>query len=273
MAIEKTLQRAKLTEQYGAETEKIILLFLSQQADPLIGTPCQCEKGVRLIRCRDCCQRPPLCVKCFVREHKYTPFHWAEHWDKDLGYFRACDLSTLDPDWALNLGHSAEPCPKALKTSNINIIDTNGPHGTRVRYCKCDSCPSKWQQLFDARLFPGTVTDPGTAYTFRLMREYEVHSVASKKNARDYTKALAQLADRQFPEQVPVSFNLTQQLFQSNRGTDFLHPISLYSSSMVVSQDQSLGRSGTWNRQILSPETKRKLVGLLPCVSRRGLQS
>lgn len=38
------------------------------------------------------------------------------------------------------------------------------------------------------------------------MREYEVHSVASKKNARDYTKALAQLADQQFPEQVPVSF-------------------------------------------------------------------
>lgn len=88
---------------------------------------------------------------------------------------------------------------------HLNVIETSGPHGTLVRYCQCHGRPDKWRQLFDAHLFPGSVIEPSTAYTFRLMREYEVHSIASKKNARDYTKALAQLANRQFPEEVPVS--------------------------------------------------------------------
>lgn len=157
-----------------------------------------------MVRCKDCFQRPSLCSECFISEHKYLPFHWAERWNPEGNFFSVCDISTLDPAWAFNLGHSAEPCPHATKALLLNVIETNGPHGTRVRYCQCRGSPNKWQQLFEARLFPGTVTDPKTAYTFRLLREYEIHSVASKKNARDYTKALAQLANRQFPDQVPV---------------------------------------------------------------------
>ncbi|KAE9398936.1 hypothetical protein BT96DRAFT_821178, partial [Gymnopus androsaceus JB14] len=194
-------------EQYGTETKKIIHLFLNQHAASRIGTPCSCKKGVHMVRCRNCYQRPPLCSDCFIREHKYIPFHWAERWDEGGKFFSTCDMSALDHNWALNLGHSAEQCPNATKTMHINIIETSGPHGTLVRYCQCHGCPDKWQQLFDAHLFPGSVSNPGTAYTFRLMREYEVHAVASKKNAWDYTKALAQLANRQFPEMVPTFYD------------------------------------------------------------------
>jgi len=224
-----------------------------------------------MVHCRDCYQRPPLCSECFIREHKYVPFHWAERWNEEGKFFSTCDLSALDPNWSLNLGHSADPCPNATKAMHLNVVETSGPHGTLVRYCQCHGKPDKWQQLFEAHLFPGSVSDPSTAYTFRLMREYEVHSVASKKNARDYTKALAQLANRQFPEQVPVSvLGHRRALKTTDTDIDLLQPVSICSTLMVISEDECLAGTGTWHRRLTSEETNRKPASVLPSMSGGG---
>ncbi len=193
------------------QLERLKFLNLAQYADDRINDKCSCGDGVRTVRCADCTERPPLCVKCWIRAHDSLPFHWAEEWDEVAGYFKKRDISDLDKNWALHLGHRGERCPKpAGKPRLLTVVDENGPHASRAVYCGCRKMDKEggevlWEQLFEVRLWPGTVKVPRTAYTFRAMRAFEIHSAASKKSAHDYCKALCQMANRAFPEENPVS--------------------------------------------------------------------
>jgi hypothetical protein len=56
------------------------------------------------------------------------------------------------------------------------------------------------------RLFPATFKHPQTAFSFIAMKEFHIHSLASKKLAYDYVKALCKLTDNVRPQSVTVSF-------------------------------------------------------------------
>ncbi len=211
-SLQNTQGRTQRVELLRSCQERVPVLvggLLAKKADELVGQPCHCGEGVRAVRCLDCTQMPPLCVSCYVGVHKWLPFHWAERWDETSGYFWKTDVARLSKEGALLLGHYGDLCPNAKKDGQLlTVVDDNGPHGSMVRYCGCPWAGDKWEQLFEANLFPGSFTDPGTAYPFRVLRTYEVHATASKKNARDYAKALAQLANREFPDDTPVSSSL-----------------------------------------------------------------
>ncbi len=136
------------------------------------------------------------------------------------GFFEQREICRLSKDYAIHLGHAGKKCPKPLGNPwGFTITDENGVHGTRVQYCGCPVVgkdgkagepKEKWRQLFDARIFPGTFAKTRTAYTFGVLRAFEIHSAASKKNAKDFVKALNQMSNRAYPEDNPVSYSVVR---------------------------------------------------------------
>ncbi|TDL13902.1 hypothetical protein BD410DRAFT_734742, partial [Rickenella mellea] len=68
--------------------------------------PCACGSGTRTTRCTDCLQSPLSCERCFVKDHKLLPFHWAEQWNGD--FFVRKDYSDLGG--TITLGHNGDAC-------------------------------------------------------------------------------------------------------------------------------------------------------------------
>ncbi|KAJ6622212.1 hypothetical protein B0H10DRAFT_2343049 [Mycena sp. CBHHK59/15] len=80
-------------------------------------------------------------------------------------------------------------------------------HATRIAYCGCKTQPllpiHKVRQLMRSCLFPATSTDPATAFTFGVLKEFSLHNLESKKVAYDYLGALLRLTDNGFTADVP----------------------------------------------------------------------
>ena len=58
-----------------------------------------------------------------------------------------------------------------------------------------------------ARLFPATTRDTKTAFTFKVLKEFHLHNLESKKAAYDYLGAIRRLTDNAFTADVPVRFH------------------------------------------------------------------
>ncbi|KAJ3966145.1 hypothetical protein EV361DRAFT_595678 [Lentinula raphanica] len=188
----------------------MINLYISKHADSRIGELCPtCQSKQATTRCRDCDFLEPLCTDCFLNVHKHTPFHFAEVWDSNLGFFQRTTMAGLKNDYALHIGHGGDPCPNNAKDGLFfTVVDTNGIHATRIKFCLCKGpSPDKWTQLFESNLFPASLKDPQTAFTFRVLRNYHIHSEASKLNAMDFHRALVQLTDNGFAENVPRQYD------------------------------------------------------------------
>ncbi|KAF8144371.1 hypothetical protein K438DRAFT_1435719, partial [Mycena galopus ATCC 62051] len=152
--------------------------------------PCSCGQPAEY-RCVDCFNAPMWCRACVVREHRYNPFHHIERWDSKM-FVR--DALATQP-------HCPHRRPNAPDIAEFTIGDHNGFHTSWIEFCQClrpgDS--GRWQQLVAVRLFPASFEQPQTAFTFTAMKQFHVHSLASKKSAYDYVKALCQLSNNAAP--------------------------------------------------------------------------
>ncbi|KAJ3712824.1 hypothetical protein C8R42DRAFT_567538, partial [Lentinula raphanica] len=164
---------------------------------------CMCGQGVRQVRCLDCTQLAPLCRQCWVRAHTHQPFHWAHVWSDRHGYFTRQDISTVLPEgYSIPLGHNGSCCPKASQPLLMTIADINGIHATQVSFCQCVEL-SRWRQLVDIDIFPATIAQPQTAFTFSLLRHWTIFNLQSKVTAHHYVAALRRQTDNVFTGNVP----------------------------------------------------------------------
>ncbi|KAE9392160.1 hypothetical protein BT96DRAFT_1058534, partial [Gymnopus androsaceus JB14] len=132
-----------------------------------------------------------------------TLFTGPKVWSHERGYFVRQDISVLlDSDYGIPLGHDGERCPKASKAILMTVVDLNGVHATKITTCQCGD-NGRWRQLFDADLFPATVAEPQTAFTFRLLRDWQIMTLQSKITAYHYIRALRRLTDNVFTGNVP----------------------------------------------------------------------
>ncbi|TFK59869.1 hypothetical protein BDN72DRAFT_745195, partial [Pluteus cervinus] len=153
-------------------------------------------------RCRDCFFNRVCCRMCIISQHSCMPFHRIEKWDGH--HFKRTSLRNAG--FALHLGHDGCPCPHSLpeKSRLTVIVDSTGFHYHDVHYCFCPGSPREdFVQLLQARLFPGTLGTPRTAFTFNVLKDIHVHGLTSKKSVYDYHDALRRLTDPVFPGQVP----------------------------------------------------------------------
>ncbi|KAJ7710762.1 hypothetical protein B0H17DRAFT_837153, partial [Mycena rosella] len=163
-----------------------------------------CGDGQVKVQCYDCTEYRATCTQCFVSQHLNTPFHWAEVWDTDNGFFVKHDISRLNH--VVQLGHHGGPCTSPSGTRKFTVVDHNGVHATELAFCGCrEQPPNKIRQLMRACLFPAMVKETRTAFTFTVMKQCHLHNLEAKKAAYDYMGALRRLTDNAFTEDVPVS--------------------------------------------------------------------
>jgi hypothetical protein len=78
-----------------------------------------------------------------------------------------------------------------------------------IAFCACrsnkgDAVP-QFRQLVTAGLFPATLAQPESVFTFDVLDNWHQHALTSKKSAHDYHDALRKLTNPVFLSDVPVS--------------------------------------------------------------------
>ncbi|KAH6905704.1 hypothetical protein BKA70DRAFT_1430575 [Coprinopsis sp. MPI-PUGE-AT-0042] len=195
--------KPQVLDQFLQQKDHISSTILADYASPLINKDCPCgvEGAVCTTRCRDCFFYPPTCNTCFIDAHRKSPTHWAHVWQPEGGYFLKTDISSLSSTPFIQLGHDGHPCKAVYeddKQHNFIIVDNNGVHSTRLRFCACHGCPSPVHQLLQAQLFPATFEDTRTAFTFSVLKSYEAHHHESAESAYSFVTALRHLTDPLF---------------------------------------------------------------------------
>ncbi|KAJ7828326.1 hypothetical protein B0H13DRAFT_2373260 [Mycena leptocephala] len=169
---------------------------------PLAGSICSCGSKEVEIQCHDCTGYKATCTKCFIAQHLNNPFHWAEKWDLADGFFVKHDISSLGH--IIQLGHHGGPCASPVGTRKFTVVDHNGVHATQLAFCGCRELPpNKVRQLMRSRLFPATMKETKTAFTFTLLKQCHLHNLEAKKAAYDYMGALRRLTNNSFTADVP----------------------------------------------------------------------
>lgn len=185
---------------------RLLDLLMDQKSDPSLLQPCQCRRDgqYRDTRCKDCLFSHTTCAQCFIERHKAEPTHWAEVWD-ERGYFIKKDISELGQ--SIHLGHDGLDCPNPTNNDiAFIVVDTNGIHRTKVRFCSCSGHASdRVHQLMRSSLFPSTTTQPTMAFTFNVLKSFHMHHLQSKQAAGDFVESLRRLTDNVFTTTVPVS--------------------------------------------------------------------
>jgi hypothetical protein len=182
---------------------------MEQYTNSLVGTECSChiQGAQRTTCCYDCKFREPACTECFIRVQQSDPTHWAERWDASKGFFVCCDISCLRSEgYAIPFGHNGLPRPKYGPSGTdvlFHIVDTNGIHNTRVRFCEC-TLDNRSTQLLKAGFFPATLTQTRMAFSFNLLKWFHRLHLEFKVSAFDFIGGLRRVTDNTFPHRVTV---------------------------------------------------------------------
>ncbi|KAK7044331.1 CxC2 domain-containing protein [Favolaschia claudopus] len=169
-------------------------------------------------RCKDCFTDALSCRLCIVSTHKENPFHRVEMWN-DHGFFESVTLKSLG--LRIQLGHGRNGvCPgtvakrardeemaaaaaesrdedavpaKTLKPhrDDFCVVDSNGIHEVGLDFCCCSLAEDHDIQLLRSRLYPATTTNPATAATFRVLRDYHLVTLEAKCSALHFYNKLA----------------------------------------------------------------------------------
>lgn len=165
---------------------------------------------LNLYRCKDCVGGQLYCKPCLLELHRHHPYHRIEGWTAGAGaFFRPTSL--FDTGLVVHLGHGGEECHtpqvRGDGLSSLTVVHTNGHHKVHVMYCQChgDLRPDRHVQLFDNGLFPATTEQPATAFTFPLLRQFQLFNMASKTSAWDYHQGLMRFTDAVDPTAANVS--------------------------------------------------------------------
>ncbi|KAJ7835681.1 hypothetical protein B0H14DRAFT_2363241, partial [Mycena olivaceomarginata] len=166
--------------------------------DHVAFTTCyRCSKGQADHRCNLCLGGGELlCTGCIVAAHRQLPFHTIHRW---TGYFFEC-RTLKDMGLRIQLGHwhasdRACPLPQAAPGDDFVIVDSSSVHPVHLDFCMCGRSGHPTVQLLCACLWPATTTNPRTAATFSVLRQYHLLSFESKCAALEFYQSLARDSD------------------------------------------------------------------------------
>ncbi|KAK7027713.1 CxC2 domain-containing protein [Favolaschia claudopus] len=173
---------------------------------------CPTSASHAVYRCRDCFSDALFCQPCIVAVHRDNPLHCIEMWN-DQNCFQRVTLKSLG--LRIQLGHGRNgTCPgtlakramaegqdenadqetggEAKKTrSDFCIVDSSGIHEVALDFCSCGSAEDHDIQLVRARLYPATTTNPATAATFAVLRDFHLLTLEAKCSAHHFYNKLA----------------------------------------------------------------------------------
>ncbi|KAJ3493118.1 hypothetical protein NLJ89_g11089 [Agrocybe chaxingu] len=186
----------------------ILSHVMDEYSSPLLGMGCSCgvPGALHSTLCRECFGYELSCSECFLQRHSNAPTHWAEVWNDGGQYFVRHDISTLRPGgYAIHLGHCGNTCPNPASDANLlfHLIDVNGVHETKIQFCGCPGALERPYQLLTHRLFPATLRQPKTAFTFQTLKTFHILHLESKVAAYDFIGSLRRLTDNMFAHKTP----------------------------------------------------------------------
>ncbi|KAK6977540.1 CxC2 domain-containing protein [Favolaschia claudopus] len=172
------------------------LLRLEGRGDFRQQTKCaNCDRAVvdAIYRCKDCFTDALSCKGCIVSTHKETPFHRVEMWNES-DFFESVTLKSL----GLRIRNGVCPGTLAKRArvphtprDDFCVVDSNGIHEVGLDFCSCSLAEDHDVQLLRARLYPATTSDPATAATFRVLRDYHLTTLEAKCSALHFYNKLA----------------------------------------------------------------------------------
>ncbi|KAK0211996.1 hypothetical protein IW262DRAFT_1467410 [Armillaria fumosa] len=208
---EKRAQNKKYLNEYMEEVELLTACHLAHNDDPAIGKLCSCGLGDIEVQCEDCAEYKASCCQCWVKRHIcYTWWHWALIWEMG-GFFRRYDLSQVVEGTVIQLGHNGLVCPNPSNAVIVGHVHCNGIHSSKFRFCECDlmvfpkelhyrDCVAyhRITQLMKARLFLVTVKCTEMAFSFSMMKMFQLQHLEGKLGLYDFIKALRWYTDNEF---------------------------------------------------------------------------
>lgn len=198
----------ELLDQWQAHFPMILKRMLELEAQDSIPGLCQrCRLQAAQYRCRECAHPVAACEECIKFTHIQTPLHWVEKWNEPGEYFDRVDLATLGHVWYL--GHGGEPCPELSSLRDptprlFTVTHTNGIHVCKIMMCRCASYLPLLDQLLLAQLFPASVEQPQSVFTFAVMSDAHLDTLTSKKSSYDYIRKLRRLTNNAGAHKVKV---------------------------------------------------------------------
>lgn len=87
----------------------------------------------------------------------------------------------------------------------LTVVDTTGIHQIRAQYCRCpeSSRIPEYQQLLQLGLYPASITQPRTVFTFRVLNDYDLLNLETKSTPQRYLAMLQRLTTDIFPDTLP----------------------------------------------------------------------
>ena len=87
----------------------------------------------------------------------------------------------------------------------LTVIDSTGIHQIQAQYCRCQqsSHVPEYQQLLELGLYPASITQPRTTFTFRVLDDYDLLNLETKATPQRYLAKLQRLTTNLFPDALP----------------------------------------------------------------------
>jgi hypothetical protein len=152
-----------------------------------------------------------LCRSCMVKSHSYLFYHKIKEWKDDMGVYSYVYTSLTEMGHSVHLGHGGQQCPAWIsrrhgwKSYEMTVCHTNGLHSINVRFCRCQHAPEHWEQLFEHRIFPSSLLQPKTAFTFACLDELQLLNFETRCSVWDYWNMLRRMTNEDNPSSVQVS--------------------------------------------------------------------
>jgi hypothetical protein len=147
-----------------------------------------------------------LCRDCIVASHCHLSLHWLQQWNGS--FFVRRDFSELGG--VRHLGHNGQRCPNLrpdTKPTELTIVHTNGVHTVQVLDCFCQGPTGFapfYSQLVSAKLFPASFDKPSTAFTFAVLKMFQIYGQTSKGSAQGFWEILCRRTNNSSFVNVPV---------------------------------------------------------------------
>jgi hypothetical protein len=181
--------------------EEYLSVLLSHEAPPLRLQSCHCRSGASAIfACSSCHGTSSHCGPCIISLHHWMPLHRIKKWNGS--FMEEVSLSQLG--LITFFGHGGALCPMVTQICMLTILHIDGFHNISVGYCGCGSSLPPHLQLFDGKLFSASIGTPKTAFTFELLRQYQIHHLEGKGSAYSYIRALYRLTNDEGLSEIPV---------------------------------------------------------------------
>ncbi|KAG2050555.1 hypothetical protein BDR06DRAFT_983961 [Suillus hirtellus] len=92
-------------------------------------------------------------------------------------------------------------------TTSLTIIHSTGVFTHNILWCHCPASPKQYLQLLKAGLFPASISQPQTAFTFNVLDNFLIDALKCKTSASSFFQKLRHLTNNAFPDSVPDQYH------------------------------------------------------------------